>query len=172
MFVEHLDKQSLLRHLSPVLEEVSEKIVPAEVELMAHNRYAEKYAWMYASEKRLKYRIEKILNNRLSYEQEKTLFGPGGAVSEALSNGFAHGHKKNADLPLFLWMAVSQKGLGLTIKDSGSGFAFEKIFSDYKKGKTFFHIAGNGFSSTASSEKIKASYSDGGTMFSLLYLFC
>ncbi len=171
MFIEHLDKALVLESLIPVLEEFEEKIVPSEVKLLPHNRYAEIYAWMYAYEKRLKYRIEEILKNRLGYDHEKTLFGPGGAVSEALSNGFAHGHKKNAELPLYMWVAVSMRGIGLTIQDAGPGFAFEKIFSDYKKGNAFFHIAGNGFSSIASSTALKASYSEDGTRFALLYLF-
>lgn len=171
MFVEELDKTAICQHLLPVLDVFEEKIVPAEVELLPHNRYAEIYGWMYALEKRLKYRIQDVLGNRLNYDQEKVLFGPGGAVSEAFSNAFVHGHKKNALLPLSLWMAVSSKGIGLVIKDSGEGFSFEAILADFTQGKNFFHIAGNGFSSLALSSAVKASYSEEGTSFSLLYLF-
>lgn len=171
MFVAELDKHTIRETLAPLLDEFEENIVPDEVELLPHNKYAEAYSWMYAFEKRLKYRIERILRNRLNYNQQKALFGSGGALSEGVSNAFAHGHKKDGGLPFSLWAAVSVNGIGLAVRDSGTGFCFETILEKFNKGKAFYHIAGNGFSSIASSQAVEACYRENGTVLFLLYRF-
>ena len=169
MLKKNLDKGAISELLRPVISEFEELVIPEKVELLQNNAYSQNYAWMYSFEKKLKYRIEKLLRNKLTYSQEKILFGPGGAVSEGLSNAFAHGHRKRTDLPISVWAAVSLVGLGFAIEDKGPGFDFEKTLADFQKGSSFFHIAGNGFSLLTASTDFDAWYNVTGNSLFLLY---
>ena len=166
-----LNRDVIIDRLDPVVSTFEIDVVPQQVELLDNNSYAPDYAWMYSFEKRLKYRIQDLLKFRLAYNQEKILFGAGGVFSEGLSNAFVHGHRKNPNLPITVWSAVSRKGLGFAISDQGSGFDFNKIMSDFTKGGNFFHIAGNGFSTLSSSKSVEAGYLEEGTSLCLIYLF-
>lgn len=169
MFVENLSQKLIETRLQPVISEFEEIVIPHKVDLLPNNTYSADYAWMYSFEKKLKYRIEGLLKNKFSYTQEKLLFGSGGAVSEGLSNAFVHGHKKDTRLTISVWVCVSKKGLGFSITDTGEGFDYHTIFTQYKSGKTFFSIAGNGFTQLFKSEEISACYLHSGTKLCLLY---
>jgi len=170
MFEENLSQQTIVQQLQPLITQFEEEIVPIKVELLPNNRYAQNYAWMYSYEKKLKYRIQKHLGFKLIYSQEKVLFGAGGVVSEGLSNAFVHGHKKDRFVPINIWTAVSKKGLGFAITDSGKGFDENSIMKSFKNGGDFFHIAGNGFSLFEASPDFSACYQNGGKTFCILYL--
>ncbi len=169
MFIENLTPEKMESRLQPVITTFEELIVPSKVELLPNNTYAENYAWMYSFEKQLKYKIEGFLKNKFRYNQEKLLFGAGGAVSEGLSNAFVHGHKKDTRKPISIWVCVAKKGLGFAISDTGKGFNYQKILQRYKGGEAFFSIAGNGFSQLYNGEEIDACYDNSGTTLNLLY---
>lgn len=171
MFADVLTQERIAERLHPVLATQAESVVPCRVELLPNNTYALNYAWMYSFEKQLKYRIEELSNKKLSYSQEKTLFGPGGAVSEGLSNAFAHGHKKDPRKAIDIWVCVSRRGLGFTISDQGEGFDYQAILRRYQSGESFYLIAGNGFSNLYNSTELVASYTQAGTRLGILYLF-
>jgi len=168
MFQKNLSKQSIVHQLGPVISVFEEKIIPSQVELLNNNHYAENYAWMYSFEKRLKYRIEELLGHKFTYNQERILFGAGGAVSEGMSNGFAHGHKKDKELPFTIWVSVSQKGLGFAITDSGAGFDFDEVYTSFKRGESFYNVAGNGFPLLHNSKEFFACFQKHGTQLCLL----
>lgn len=169
MFAENLSQESIVEHLQPVISIFEETVVPQKVELLPNNTYALNYAWMYSYEKKLKYRIEDLLGNKLVYAQEKILFGAGGAVSEGLSNAFVHGHKKDNRKVIKVWVCVAKKGLGFVIRDNGKGFNYETILKQYQSGQPFFSIAGNGFSRLFTSEGFSACYQKAGTQLCILY---
>ena len=168
MFLENISKEYIMRELSPVISVFEEQVIPSRVELLENNNYTLNYAWMYSYEKRLKYRMEGFLGFKLTFDQEKILFGVGGAFAEGLSNAFVHGHRKDNDLPLNVWVAVSEKGLGFIITDQGQGFDFNEIYMKFKKGISFFKIAGNGFPLLCNSSDIIACYRKHGTQLCLL----
>lgn len=169
MFRENLTQKKIKQLLQPIISVFEEEVVPDQVELLQNNTYKLNYAWMYSFEKRLKYRIQDLLGYKLTYEQEKILFGVGGAVSEGLSNAFVHGHKKNTSLPITVWVSVSKKGLGFSITDQGEGFDFGTILQSYQEGKSFYHIAGNGFPLLSNSKHFSACFQKNGTQLCLLY---
>lgn len=171
MFKENLTKDVIERTLAPVAATFEQTVVPQKVELLPNNTYAPNYAWMYSFEKRLKYRIQDLLGYRLIYNQERILFGAGGAISEAVSNAFVHGHKKDITVPISIWVAVSKKGLGFAISDRGAGFNVDRILQSFKDGDPFYHIAGNGFSLFHKSADFQACYLNNGRELSIVYHF-
>ncbi len=169
MFIDNLTQETIKKHLQPVIAVFEEHIVPNEVELLQNNTYALNYAWMYSFEKRLKYRIQDLLGYKLSYSQEKKLFGTGAAFSEGLSNAFVHGHKKDTRLAMMVWVSVSKKGLGFSITDQGTGFDFDSTLQKYKSGKSFYNIAGNGFPLLFHSQDFLACFQKNGTQLNLVF---
>ena len=169
MFQDDISKEYIIKELNPVIAVFEEQVIPSQVELIDNNNYTQNYAWMYSFEKRLKYRIEKLLDCKLTYDQERIIFGVGGAVAEGLSNSFVHGHHKNENMSFNVWVTVSTKGLGFVITDSGPGFNFNDIYIKFKKGKSYFNIAGNGFSLLNNSNDIYACYRMHGTQLCILY---
>lgn len=171
MFRENLTRETILEQLNPVISVFENKVIPQKVELLANNSYSEKYAWMYSFEKNLKYRIQRDLGYKLGYKNERILFGAGGAISEAMSNAFVHGHKKDMFKPISIWSAVSQKGLGFSVCDLGKGFDFSNVEQSFQSGQTFYHIAGNGFSLFSQSSKVSFCYHQSGIELCILFLF-
>jgi anti-sigma regulatory factor (Ser/Thr protein kinase) len=169
MFQENLTQETIEQQLQPVISVLEETVIPNQVELLQNNTYTLNYAWMYSFEKRLKYRIQDLLGYKLNFNQEKILFGVGGVVSEGLSNAFVHGHKKNPSLPISVWVSASKKGLGFSITDQGTGFDFEAILQSYRDGKSFYHIAGNGFPLLSNSMDFSACFQKNGTQLCLIY---
>lgn len=169
MFDKNLTRETIIQSLEPVISVFEETVVPKEVELLANNTYAPDYAWMYSFEKKLKYRIEDVLGRKLGVTRERELFGAGGAISEGLSNAFIHGHKKDTERPIAIWTCVSKQGLGVSITDEGAGFDFDRIMQRFKSKKSFFHVAGNGFSLYYKSTVCSASFRERGRQLCLLY---
>lgn len=169
MFQENLTKEVITHRLQPVISTFEDEVVPQLVELLPDNRYTLDYAWMYSFEKQLKYRIQRLLGRKLTVRQAKILFGPGGVVSEAISNAFVHGHKKSRFIPIRVWATVSKMGLGFSITDKGPGFDIAEVQQTYSNGKRFFNIAGNGFSLFHQSRDFSVCYQTRGTELCIFY---
>ena len=136
-------------------------VVPGEVELLPHTHYSPMYAWMYAYEKKLKRRIEKTLGRPLG-QLERALFGQDGAVSEALSNAFLHGHRRDPARVIHVSTQVARPMLLVSVRDSGPGFDVPAALGAMEHGGTYFHMAGNGLRCLATSDRIQAAYTNGG----------
>ena len=65
MIVEGVTYPDFCEDIEPVVAAWEEPVVPSQIELLPHSSYSPRYAWMYAFEKRLKYRIEEALGARL-----------------------------------------------------------------------------------------------------------
>lgn len=169
MFQDNLTRDTITRRLHPVISTFEEEVTPQLVELLPNNQYTTDYAWMYSFEKKLKYRIQGLLRRKLVPRQERILFGAGGVVSEAISNAFVHGHKKDRYMPIRVWATVSKKGLGFSIVDKGTGFDIAEVQQTYSNGRQFFNIAGNGFSLFHQSSDFTVCYQMYGKELCILY---
>jgi hypothetical protein len=147
--------------MGEVLEAWIDEVIPAEVELLPNHGYSARYAWMFAYEKRLKYRIEDCLGRPLK-DVERVLFGTDGVVSEVLSNAFVHGHRRNPELMIRVSCSVSRKALLFTIVDQGGGFDSDAVAAKLNRGVGYFHQAGNGMRALAEKPGITASFETGG----------
>ncbi len=145
----------------PVLAEWTDEVVPDLVELFADHHYAPNYAWMYAYEKRLKYRIEEVLGQPLG-GLERILFGPDGVLSEAISNAFVHGHHRDPSRPIRVGCRVGTRGLLFSIGDQGKGFDVTKVLTALGRGGAYFHVAGNGLQTFDKTPGVVVSFADGG----------
>jgi hypothetical protein len=170
MIADGLSFTQLCQQVAPVLAEWRDKIVPSAVELLPNNLYTPAYAWMFSYEKRLKYRIEDVLQRPVPVATERLLFGADGVLSEALSNAFAHGHRRLPDLPITLSCNVGRQGLALRVEDRGSGFDVAQVVTGLG-GSGCYSFAGNGLRALHDNESVLASYSNGGRALSLRILW-
>jgi len=134
-----------------------EEIVPEEVTLLPSNAYSPRYAWMFAFEKRWKYRVEEALGRPLG-ALERLLLGADGAISETLSNAYVHGNRRNALLPISVTTVLGQHSLALRITDQGQGFDVARAIAGLERGSTYFHVAGNGLRALARSSAVTAGF--------------
>ena len=162
--------ETLLRSLGAVTAQWTDAVAPASVELLDNHRYSPRYAWMYSYEKRLKYRIEEVLDRPLG-ELEKDLFGADGVLSEALSNAFVHGHRRDQHKVIEVTCHVGEHGLLFSIRDQGEGFDAGRAMSLLKRGGTYFHMAGNGLRALAEKPGVVASYESRGTVLHIMVAF-
>jgi len=160
VFLEAVDE------IEPWVARWSDIIVPESEDLLAHNRYAPIYGWMYSYEKRLKYRIEEIVGRPLGH-LERLLFGADGVVSEGLSNAFVHGHSRATDRAIEVGCRVGAKGLVFGIRDTGAGFDVNCAIEGLTKGRNYFSFAGNGLRSFERYPEVMAAYSDRGRVLNL-----
>lgn len=156
--------------VSPMIDQWAEDVVPGSVELLPNNRYSPRYAWMFSYEKRLKYRIEKVIGRPLG-ALERDLFGVDGVFSEALSNAFVHGHGRNPGRSIEIRCAVGRHGLVFSVRDQGPGFAVAKQLELARRGNARYHFAGNGLRALVGSHRIWASYAEDGRRLDLLAPF-
>jgi anti-sigma regulatory factor (Ser/Thr protein kinase) len=151
----------LRAEVAPVVAEWCDAVLPRSVELLPHNRYAPAYAWMFSYEKRLKYRVEELAGRRLG-PAEPLLFGPDGALSEALSNAFVHGHRRDLDLAIEVAVALGRCAVALSVRDRGPGFDVAATLERLARGAGHFAIAGNGLRTLSRRDEVIASFGDGG----------
>jgi two-component sensor histidine kinase len=118
---------------------------------------------MYSYEKQLKYRIEDVLGRSLG-ELERDLFGADGVLSEALSNAFVHGHRRDQYQAIEVACQVGENGLLFSIRDQGQGFDLMRAMAELARGGTYFHMAGNGLRALAQKPGVIASYDNGGSV--------
>jgi hypothetical protein len=162
-----VDEPGWRERVGEILDEWRDEVVPGAVEPLPHGHYSPVYAWMYAYEKALKRRIERIRGRKMALPTERRLFGPDGAVSEGLSNAFLHGHKRRPDATITVRCCVGRRGLLFSIRDQGRGFDVTSALEGLQKGHGYFHMAGNGLRSFAG-DGIEAGYADGGRTLHLL----
>jgi hypothetical protein len=168
MILTHGSYQQFRGELEPLLDEWQEEVVPNQVTLLPHNRYAPAYAWMFSYEKRLKYRIEELLGQRLR-EAEPRLFGADGVLSEALSNAFVHGHGRDPDVPILVATAVGRGGLAFSVRDRGPGFDVGPVLARLRSGGGHFRLAGNGLRTLDTTAGVRACFADGGRVLELAF---
>lgn len=145
----------------------TDRVVPSEVDEIGHNRYSPRYAWMFSYEKSLKYRLEQVLGVPLG-NLERQLFGADGVLSEALSNAFVHGHRRNPELPIEVEVAVGSRALLLVVRDGGDGFDHRLAVARFHAGRAFYHVAGNGLRALLECQTAEVAWSDGGRTLHLL----
>jgi len=161
MIVPGRSHRELAAGVAPILTSWCEEVVPAQVDPLPNCPYSPSYTWMFAHEKRLKYLIESATGWRLG-PIERELFGPDGAYSEALSNAFVHGHRRNRGLAILLTCSVGRRGLAFTITDRGEGFDVDSVVEAAQRGTAYYSFAGNGLRTLAQQRRVTASFADGG----------
>ena len=156
-----------LQLVAPPIEGWTDEVVPGLVELLPSSNYSPVYAWMYAYEKGLKRRIERLIGQPLGV-WERRLFGADGAFSEALSNAFLHGHRRDPALPITIRCTVGERGLFFAISDQGPGFDSAAVLAARARSAPSFHIAGNGLRCLAETPGLTVWWADGGRTLRLL----
>ncbi|MFO8057978.1 MAG: ATP-binding protein [bacterium] len=141
-------------------------VVPREEPAPGHCPYLPEYDWMFLFERNLARKLDKWLE-----EHRRELVGASGLLSEALSNAYCHGNRRDPAKPIHISVLKSHKGLLVRIKDAGAGFNFPETFHKLQKGGNYYKLAGNGIKRMISSEVFAVFYTEGGRSFNLLYLF-
>lgn len=141
-------------------------VIPVEFPEHPDSRYRAGYDWLFIYERRIAKFLEKWLR-RYRYQ----LIGEKGIVCEALSNAFSHGHNKDPLLPIFVRVMKGEKGLVLSIEDSGKGFNVKEVYKKYRNNKQYYYTAGNGLRLMAESSIFGIFYDSTGCIFNMLYLF-
>ena len=152
--------------IGPFEVALEERIVPQAFPECPNSRYQPEYDWLFQYERRIAKFLEPWLR-RFRYE----LIGEKGILCEALSNAFYHGHGKDPEKPIFVRVLVGDHGLVVEIKDSGKGFAVQKVYERFQKRKHYFSAAGNGIRLMAASRRFGIIHAGAGTAFHMLYLF-
>ena len=142
------------------------KVVPRNGPRAGHSPYLPEYDWMFLFERKLM----KFLDRRIE-EHRRELVGPSGLLSEALSNSYCHGNRRDPDLPIYINVFKGDKGLLIKIEDSGDGFNYEETLSKLERGGNYYKLSGNGTKRMMASENFAVFYGESGRTFYLLYLF-
>ena len=166
MIVEDVGLEAMRGGVGAVLGEWRDVVVPSEVDCRAANQYSPRYAWMFSYEKRLRDRLQEALGRRLG-AVERLLFGADGVFSEALSNAFVHGHRRDPDRPIEVTSVVGTRRLAFAVRDTGPGFDIRPVLEGLARGGTYFHNAGNGLRALHQREEVLASFTGGGSVLNL-----
>jgi hypothetical protein len=143
-----------------------DRVVPGEFPDCPDSPYKPGYDWLFRYERQIAAFLEKWLR---PYRYE--LIGQKGILCEALSNAFAHGHKKDPELPIFVRVFLGGKGLLVQIENDKRGFDVEEVYSRYRKRRHYYLRAGNGIRLMAESHNFGIFHDTKGKTFHLLYLF-
>ena len=146
-----------------IFEEI---VVPENRPQASHCPYLPGYGWLFLLERQLARFLDPWIKK---YRPE--LIGSSGIISEALSNAYCHGHKRDPSLPITVKVYQGEHGIMLQIKDTGDGFNIDAIVSDFRANKNYFYNAGNGIKSMFDSKVFGLFYGDRGTSFHLVYMF-
>jgi hypothetical protein len=141
-------------------------VIPIEFPEHPDSRYRAGYDWLFIYERRIAKFLEKWLR-RYRYQ----LIGEKGILCEALSNAFSHGHNKDPELPIFVRIMKGEKGLLISIQDSGRGFNVKEVYNKYRTKKQYYSTAGNGLRLMAESPIFGIFHDFTGRAFNMLYLF-
>ncbi len=155
----HFD--SSLEMLAPLGDEWRDSLVPDTMAIVADAPYSSAYAWMYAYERLARRRLAKALGRPLG-GWERRLFGPGGVFSEAASNAFVHGHRRNGGLEIAVRWAVSRKGMAFSIANQGPGFDAKDVLRAFNRRAVYYHVAGNGLRAFVQAPDVVVAFSDCG----------
>lgn len=143
-----------------------ETLVPSSCRPNPNSTYRPEYDWLFTYERILAGILEPYTAH-LRFE----LIGDTGVLCEALSNAYCHGHKKDPAKPIDLTVYLGDKGLIVRVTDSGPGFDLETVKDRFSKGKSYFHLAGNGLKRMIHSPHFRIFFTDGGRSFNLMYMF-
>lgn len=143
-----------------------ETLVPSACGKNPNSTYRPEYDWLFTYERILAGILEPWTAH-LRYD----LIGEKGVLCEALSNAFCHGHKKDSSKPIVLSIYLGDRGLIVRVKDEGAGFDLRQVEEQFVRGKSYFHLAGNGLRLMIHSPHFQIFFTDGGTGFNLMYLF-
>lgn len=143
-----------------------DKIIPNKWPPVMNSPYRPGYEWLFGYERKLAKFLEPWLK-KFRYE----LIGENGVLSEALSNAYCHGNRKNSKLDIRVVVYLADQGLMIRIRDCGDGFDVQKTFRNLSRGKHYYHLAGNGLRLMMESEKFGIFFDEGGAAFYFLYLF-
>lgn len=144
----------------------SEVLIPSACGKNPNSTYRTEYDWLFTYERILAGVLEPWTAH-LRYE----LIGEKGILCEALSNAFCHGHKKDPLKPIQLSIYLGDRGLIVRIMDDGPGFDLKEVKERFTRGKSYFHLAGNGFRLMIQNPHFQIFFTDGGSAFNLMYLF-
>ncbi|MDA8139130.1 MAG: ATP-binding protein [Desulfobacteraceae bacterium] len=141
-------------------------IIPNQLSEQPDSPYQPEYNWLYVYERQLFGFLEQWLR---PYRHE--LIGEKGILCEALSNAFCHGHGKDPQKPIVIYIFEGKKGLLIRIKDNGRGFDVQKVFQQFCGNKQYYSTAGNGIRRMAESPRFGIFYDSSGSAFHLLYFY-
>lgn len=116
-----------------------ELVIPAAQPRHPSNVYREEYAWQFGFERRFLRQVRQWLE-----PQRHDLIGPRGLLSEALSNAYAHGNRRNPELPIEVELVVDVPQYELRVTHFGDGFDVKQVFSRYRCGAHYYNVGGNG----------------------------
>ncbi|MCK4508248.1 MAG: ATP-binding protein [Desulfuromonadales bacterium] len=143
-----------------------ETIVPKTCPRASHCPYLPEYDWLFLFERKLARFLDPWMK-----EHRPELIGSSGIVSEALSNAYCHGHKRDPSLPISVKVYQGEHGVMVQITDTGKGFNIDTMVSNFLVKKNYFHNAGNGIKRMFSSKVFGLFYAGRGTSFHLVYMF-
>ncbi len=143
-----------------------ETIIPKTCPCASHSPYLPEYDWLFLFERKL----ARFLDTWMK-EHRPELIGSSGIISEALSNAYCHGHKRDTSLPITVKVYQGKRGIMLQIQDAGNGFNSDTIVSKFLDNKNYFYNAGNGIKSMFDSKVFGLFYGNSGTSFHLVYMF-
>jgi len=144
----------------------SECVVPRDCPPVSHSPYRPGYDWLFTYERLL----AKVLSPWLK-DFRHSLIGDRGILSEAMSNAYCHGNGRDDTQPIELSVEKGERGIVVRIKNGGTGFNVHQVISDFRNGRGYFHLAGNGIRTMVESEDFGVFFDDNGTAFHLLYAF-
>jgi len=154
---------ALISEAKLVFDEI---IVPKTCPCASHSPYLPEYDWLFLLERKLARFLDPWMK-----EHRPELIGSSGIISEALSNAYCHGHKRDSSLPITIKIYQGEHGIMLQIKDTGEGFNIKNMVSKFLSNKNYFYNAGNGIKSMFNSKVFGFFYEDRGSSFHLVFMF-
>jgi hypothetical protein len=161
-----LSWQRALACIGPTRVTLEDRLVPAAFPPAPNSPYRAGYDWLYIYERRLARRLASWFESR-----RHDLIGSQGLLSEALSNAFCHGNKRDPQQPIWVSVLTGSKGCLIQIKDAGDGFDVPQTLAHYKAGKAYYSVAGNGLKRMAETQAFGVFFNRSGNALHLLYLF-
>jgi hypothetical protein len=116
-----------------------ETVVPNALPPHPCNTYREEYSWQYGYERRLFRKVRQWLE-----PQRHELIGARGLLSEALSNAYAHGNRRNPELSIIVELVVNTPDYELRVAHSGEGFDVNTVLTRFRNRQHYYNVGGNG----------------------------
>lgn len=160
-----LTPAAALRLLGQHRELLDEALVPADCPPADHSPYRPEYGWLFCAERRLARLLEPWLP-----QARHALIGPGGVLSEALSNAFRHGNGRDPRLPIGVRVVAGPRGLLVRIQDRGRGFDAAAVAARLRRGQRYFEVAGSGFRAMEACPVFRVFFAAEGAAVHLLHL--
>jgi hypothetical protein len=144
---------------------LADTVMPERIEEPAHSTYVQGYGWLFTYERAL----ARFLSSWLE-PHRWTLFGNDGIVTEALSNAFCHGNRRDARAPIEVYVYIGDHGLAIRVEDRGQGFDVDKVIARVANNqKGYFHNAGNGMQRMHESPDFAIFFDNDGRACNIVY---